>query len=84
MCMCVCTVYVQVLFFGDSMRSGMAPAKKHGWSTVLVLEELRVAGYVHYRPPGHINDLEVEGIDGEHVVWSRFDEVSCSAVWGML
>lgn len=58
------------------MRSDMAPAKKFGWSTVLVLEELRVAGYAHYHPKSHINDFEVEGVDGEHVAWGRFDEVS--------
>jgi len=31
----------QVLFFGDSMRSDISPAKKYAnWDTVLVLEEM--------------------------------------------
>jgi len=32
---------MQVLFFGDSMRSDISPAKKYAnWDTVLVLEEM--------------------------------------------
>jgi len=32
---------MQVLFFGDSMRSDINPAKKYAnWDTVLVLEEM--------------------------------------------
>jgi len=34
-------ISVQVLFFGDSMRSDISPAKKYAsWDTVLVLEEM--------------------------------------------
>ena len=62
------------------MRSDMSPAKKYGWETVLILEELRVAGFTHYHLRNHLNDFEVEGIDGEHVAWNRFDEVSCYVI----
>jgi len=32
---------MQVLYFGDSMRSDISPAKKYAnWDTVLVLEEM--------------------------------------------
>ena len=29
-----------MLFFGDSLRSDIAPAKKCDWETVLILEEI--------------------------------------------
>ena len=31
---------MQVLFFGDSLRSDVAPSKKSDWETVLILEEI--------------------------------------------